>query len=153
MIADMRLDAVRTLACLAGFFGEAKLIAERTFIGQNDAGIYTKRRFHLIEDWRPDAGNQPKNLDVVMLGGETDYEGERLRIEDSSEKYVVGRRYVLITGGRLGTNYKTVFHDPYFIQLDEGTLLPARGWTPFVSGASSTKAKEDIAEALSLLKC
>lgn len=149
-----RSDRLRVKACRFQVFGIYELEKKKSFLGKDNVGIFTKFRFKLIEDWRAGVRNGHKHFDLVTEGGEIEYKGEKLRIDNSITHYAIGKRYFLMAGtrGKDESNMVIYSYSP-FIEVLNGILYPASDVDVFTSGTSLSTAHAEIAEALKGRNC
>lgn len=143
---------VAHMACQAAVFGLVELEAAKTFVGKDDVGIFTKFRFRIVDDWRADAGNTGRTVDLVMQGGEIERDGQKFSVENPHASYQVGSQYVLVAGTRADSQ-KTIFDSPPFLEVSEELIHPAPGWTPFAPGTGVQQARGEVAAALAREGC
>lgn len=151
---DSALDDVWSVACRSAEFGLFELESAKSFVGQDDEGIFTKLRFKRLEDWRGDVRSPAGVVQLVISGGEVVHKGETIRIDNPYGKYEVGSTYVLAAGNRSApTRERTIYDDPPFMEVRDATIYAAPGWTPFASGTSLKSAKASVAKALDAKAC
>jgi hypothetical protein len=151
-LADPYLGTLRQLACSRQVFGEAELVGKKSFAGRHGYGVFTKYRFKMISDFR-DGKKSAKVVHVIIPGGEIDYQGEKVRVENAAGDFNVGSRYVLVAGSKRADERETLFYSIPHMEISSNTIYSADGWAPFESGTNVKRAKADVAKALSLKGC
>jgi hypothetical protein len=151
---DDRSQQLWTKACRLQVFGIYELEKKKSFPGKDNIGIFTKFRFKLIEDWRGGVRSGHKYLHLVTEGGEIEYKGEKLRVDNSITRYTIGKRYLLLTGtrGNDDSNLVVYSYSP-FIEVSNGMLYPAPNVNIFAPGTSLSTAHAEIADALKERNC
>lgn len=152
-IPDRRLDALRLFACSAGAFGVAELVSQKSFVGKGGLGVFTKMKFKILDDWRSEAPDNKKMAQVIVLGGEAEWKGERFRIKNSAVHVKENARYVLIAGNRFTDKQEVLYGNVRLFEVVDNTLYSAPGWTPFPQGIPLAQAKADVAKALAMRGC
>jgi len=152
---DIVQEALRSYACYDSVFGVAEVQDFKSFVNRSETNIFTKVRFRLIDDWSARPGPKEQTFDLIVEGGEAEYKGEVVRINNPQASYVKGRRYVMIIGGnRSGAADKKVFvGSPYLIKVLNDSIYPAPGWSPFKPGTSLDQARGLVGKALALKGC
>lgn len=148
-----RSTLLRNFACNEQVFGIYELEAAKSFAGKDDIGVFTKYRFKLIDDWRDGNSLRSKVIHMTVEGGEIDYNGEKIRVENPLLRYVIGGRYFLSAGSRGKGGDKLVYAYSPFIEISNGTLYPAPGIQLFPSGMSVSKAKVEVLQSLQKKGC
>jgi hypothetical protein len=148
-------EALRYYACYDSIFGVAEVQDFKSFVNRSETNVFTKVRFKLIDDWSARPGPKEQTFDLIVEGGEADYKGEVVRVNNPQANYVKGRRYVMIIGGNSpGAADKKVFvGSPYLIKVLNESIYPAPGWSPFKPGTNLDQAKALVGEALALKGC
>lgn len=153
--SDQNLGLIWQLACSSSVFGIVQLEGKHSFVGKNNEGVFTKLRFKMIDDWRGYEVDNRQSIDIVVSGGETKYKGEVVRFDNPYGRYEVGSQYLLAAGGRRAAQAgaKTWYQNPPFIEVNDGSLNAAPGWTPFPTGTRLKAAKASVAEAMAIKLC
>jgi len=152
---EQRKRTLRNMACNAVVFGIAKLEAEKSFVGKDGGGVFTRFRFRLVEDWRalPERKVDPV-VQLVVEGGEAKYKGETIRVENARADYQIGSSYLLVAGSRFNANEgKTLYELPPLIEVADGVLYPAPASELFASGTSISRARAEIDAATPAGSC
>jgi hypothetical protein len=141
-------------ACRANVFGLVELESARSFVGKDDAGVFTKYRFRVLDDWRAAPTDQGKKVDLILEGGEITHGGEVYRAENAFAKYEVGSKYVLLAHNadkHLGK--KAILDTPPALEVVDDIVHPGLGWTPFAPGLTLEQAKNVVKEAVAKEGC
>ena len=150
---DPTQEVLRLFACRYAVFGVAELQNSRSFIGKDEIGIFTKLRFKLIESWSEQSALQAQSFDLLVVGGEVEHNGEIIRLGNPQAAYVKGRHYLMIMHSANDKNKKIFVGTPYLLEISNGTIYPAPGWSPFEPGTTLTRAKAMIQESLEQKGC
>lgn len=151
---NARLDALHLYACKSAIFGEVELVGKKSFVGSDGEGVFTKLRFSKIDDWRPNNKKQVKIINLVVPGGDVEWEGERFRIVNKRANYQIKRHYILIAGNNTeNSDNSTIFSNPLFLEVDNNAIYSPPGWTLFENGTTLKQAKADVAKVLGMRGC
>lgn len=151
---DRRRDALWQYACSAAVFGEAELMAKKSFIGDGDTGVYTKLRFKLSNDWRTNTKVPENHIDIIVPGGEVNFKGEAFRVTNRTANFKSDRHYVLIAGDQTNFNPKqSVYGEILLLEIDRGAIYSPPGWTVFANGTSIEQAKAEVGSLMSAKEC
>ncbi|WP_157256291.1 hypothetical protein [Pelomonas sp. Root1217] len=152
-IQDPVQEALHSYACRYAVFGVAELQNSRSFIGKDEIGIFTKLRFKLVDSWSVQPGSKVQSFDLLVEGGEVEYRGEIIRLGNPQAAYVKGRHYLMIMHSANDKNKKIFVGTPYLLEISNGTIYPAPGWSPFKPGTTLTRAKAMVQESLEQKGC
>jgi hypothetical protein len=150
---DPDQEALRSFACGHAVFGVAELHNSKSFIGKDEIGIFTKLRFKLVDSWSVQPGSKVQSFDLLVRGGEVEYKGEIIRLGNPQAAYVKGRHYLMILHSAKDKNKKIFVGSPYLLEISNGTIYPASGWSPFKPGTTLTRAKAMVQESLEQKGC
>lgn len=138
-------ENIKWLACDNVYFAEAKLIRKKSFFGKDKMGIYTKYTFEVVDNWLPN-NNTKKHVQVIVLGGEVDFQGDSYRLNDKLKDYDLGASYLVITGSKKKTDKLITYEDQPFMEITNGMLYAAQEfkWSPFAPGTQISTAKKVV---------
>lgn len=131
----------------------AELRDARSFVGHDEFDIFTKLRFKLVESWSVRPGSKVQSFDLLVQGGEVERNGETLRLGNPQAAYVKGRQYLMIMNSAKDQDSHVFVGSPYLLEILNGSIYPAPGWSPFESGTTLTRAKAMVHEALDQKVC
>lgn len=155
LMQDPAQEVLRRYACNSDVFGVAEVEDSKSFVGKNENGVFTKLRFKLVDSWRVRPGPKAQTFQLIVVGGEVEYKGEIIRISNSQGSYIKGRRYLMILAGdRSETVDQKIFAgDPLLLEVSNGIIYPAPGWSPFEPGTSLIRAQALVQESLEPKGC
>jgi len=149
-----RTVRLSNLACNSAVFGLVQLEGAKPFVGKDNAGVFTKFRFRILDDWRAQENRGAPIVHLIMEGGEVEHKGEKVRVENSLAKYKLNGTYVLAAGNKSASKFDhAIYATPPFMEVSSNTIYSAPGATPFSSGTSVAKAKLEVDQALETRKC
>lgn len=151
---EKRTAALAHLACNASVFGLVTLENAKSFVGKGDTGVFTKLRFRVIQDWRADAKNKAPVVHLIVHAGELVHAGEPVRVENPLANYKIDSSYILAVGARSSPDQgKSIYELPPFIDVENNTIFPARGWDVLAAGTTVRQAQADVAKAVAAKGC
>lgn len=155
---DRAQEELRSYACHASVFGVAELQDSKSFVGTDEMGIFTKLRFKLVDSWNVQPGSKAQTFDVLVEGGEVEHKGEIIRLSNPQAAYVKGRRYLVILGSendkKIFVGTKKIFvGTKYLLEVSNGSIYAAPGWSPFRTGTSLIREKAMLQESLEQKGC
>ncbi|WP_457322764.1 hypothetical protein [Roseateles sp. P5_E11] len=150
---DPTQEVLRRFACRYAVFGVAELQNSRSFIGKDENGIFTKLHFKLVESWSEQPALKAQSFDLLVEGGTVEDKGETIRLDNPQAAYVKGRHYLMIMHSARDKNKRIFAGTPYFLEISNGTIYSAPGWSPFEPGTTLTRAKAMVQESLEQRGC
>jgi len=150
---DPAQEVLRRFACRYAVFGVAELQHSRSFIGKDEIGIFTKLHFKLVESWSEQPALKAKSFNLLVVGGTIEDKAETIRLDNPQAAYVKGRHYLMIMNSAKDKNKGVFAGSPYFLEISNGTIYSAPGWSPFEPGTNITRAKAMVYDAVKQKGC